>query len=1199
MLSPLSSTSLKKPEELRKSLQSVPSREALKTLSQQIASRALQKADTQRYLKESKRKGLEYLLPSREIEGTPQGEKSEDKGPKEEVTSKEPRVEAEGREGETKGLPGEGEEVSSKTQESKKLVEQAEQKEGDVKGQKEGDVKEFRAPEKEMEGPADNTQGEGPQETKAPEPQEASQKGDEKGQGGTQEVKGNVGPEGLQKKEAKKPPKKEGKEEAKEVRGEEGKKGATEGEAPKRGEGVAEGMVRGGGGVLDKGPSQISASRGVAGQGPEMPQEMQAWIAQHPDLETRNRILQLGTITEGIRGRVVDLQAQVPKKTWFEGALNWFSGYQDMLKAWQKNPYKVKGFKDIETYLAIIGGFRPFLSMVGNVADKVSLITTILGLVTIWFPPVAGPLMTVSRIASVVSLLAKGLDFILSLVQAALAAIQIGKEKDPVKRAQLAATMREGVMTGVMNVVDAALTFATKAAMKPVEKVVGGALKGAQKGFKNTMNLYSKAPLGKAANPVLKGTLTGLRKGFQESIGEIKKQGLTDLAKEGLKEGVEEGLKTLKENFAPLSPGAFSQQIRDTWEESLKEQNKFFQMRDTFKNKRLFTTYVSFEVAKKSWELAEGEKNLKSSLGMKEVDEYASEEFDKTRSPEVGQEIRKEIAGPPPSTNRDAGAHEKAKNSKVLGHITALNNLIAAAKGEVPKAQTGVGPTGEVIAPELPKPSDSDVLLQKEDYEAIRSQKAMLKELDSTLVKIVSEQASYRDTLLKKVAPTAVKGGQEAIKVAKAVAEQRAENKGDIADLQKSEREADKLNKGILDAKSQGKTAQGEAQRDVEICKQAMEAQPDKSRVEEEAKKKAQEEYEREKREYEKANILGKAWMTIKKFGKSVLDFMGSALKWVWDNVVLKVTETVKGKIGEFANWLTSTIVFWLLKVLGGLSDAEARTLAFGAEAKEKQKQAGVAEKELADAGFVALEASEKATRAEKEAIEEANRANRNIQSAKNIQTEIKGQEQALEQIEQESKAKEKEFIARFGPYFASLSKEKGGQESAGTGEPVVTDGMLSRLEAAAEVVKANSVESESKFAIEAEEIKKEESEKELARVKEEIEAKAKAKVDLITLGNKAKYDEIYNEAAARIRNEATTWARQVVEEHKKGESSRRGRVGAEAAKASGLKGRPLPAVEGMLRQVAMGIKAEDDAIPVDYEKAKGRLRKGFEQMFA
>jgi len=978
-----------------------------------------------------------------------------------------------------------------------------------------------------------------------------------------------------------------------------GQQGAAAGAAGAQGVAGLGGTLGGAAGAA--GSQATPGLAGTVGQASGASPEMQAWMTSHPDLEARNRILQLATFTEGIRGRTADLKENLPKKTLGDKILNWV-GVGDLKKAWKNNPYQVKGLGDIETWLAIIGYVRPALSLVGDVADKVSLITTIASLLTIWFPPVAGPLMAISRIANIVSVVVKAADFALSLIQAGLAAVRIGKEKDPLKRAQMAATMRDGIQSGLMAGVEA-ITAALGAK----------ASKGAKKGFTGTKNLtksrnFAGKTMLQKAKAIGKGTATGFKTGLKETF-----------TKKGLKEVGKETLKGLKEKVAPSIREALSEN-KKTWTKTLKMAATD---RKGLVKHVLSETWKNRDAINKDWK--------------KGVDKYMSEQFDETRSAERGASVRAGMAG--------------GGGPQVGGHIQALDNLIAAGLGQAPTAQAGVGPNGDILVPRMAGPTEADVLLQPEDYEGIESQRKALREMKASLDGDIAQQVDYRDHLLKTVAPAAVQGGKEAMEQANAVAEQRAENQADQADLQKSHQATQQVQQANQQATAQGQQAQGEANQDVQVAQRGMAAEPDQSKVDQEAQKKAKEDYEREKREYENSSLIGKAWKSVKKFAKSVASFVGSALKWVWKNIIKAVMDKVKGTIAKVMNYITGKIMQFLLKTMGGMSDSEAKTLAFGAEAQQKQGESAKADEELMGTGKVAMEASDKATKAEKDAIEEANRANENIQNAKGIQQEIQGQEQALDQEEQQGKAREAAFKAQFGPYFASLAGGAGvggavggaggvgGALSQGAGpsqEPTVSEPMIGRVAAAATAVQANSTQSTNLLAAEAEELKTKELQEKLKGLKASLESQKKANEADRPRGSAAvgaamgagvgavlggpvgaavgagagatsnpaqmsasDYDRIYDQAAARIRNEAAVWARQVVQEHGSGESQRRSRVAGEAAKAAGLRGQSLAAVEAMLRQVAQGLKAEDEDIPVDREEAKRRLQQGLDHMFS
>lgn len=1231
MLGNLGSLGVRKPEDLKKALKSDALKKGLGNAVSQGIARLAQKEDTRKHLVEAGRKGLGHILNRLSPEEASKAREEEDREERERggegtqargAGTQGPgggaSAEREGDEGKhtdgsaggaesgqvsRDGTAGSGQRVAGTGEAAGGLGPDEDRKKD------EGAVSRDTAPGQDKAAGNETKAGEGPgsagaaQATQeAGEPAgpsgEQDQKASEEGKGASEEGKGAS--EGAQADQVSK---------SKDPQGP-AKKAHSKGPGKKVAEGEGKGRRLGGAdqtqGVHSQsdqgqavgataGASATGGLAGTVGQASGASPEMQAWMASHPDLEARNRILQLATFTEGIRGRTADLKENLPKKTGLDKALNWL-GVGDLKKAWKNNPYQVKGLQDIETWLAVIGYVRPALSLVGDVADKVSLITTIASLLTIWFPPVAGPLMAISRIANIVSLVVKAADFALSLIQAALAAVRIGKEKNPLKRAQMAASMRDGIQSGLMAGVEA-LTAAIGAK---------GA-KGAKKGFIGTKNLTkSKNFAGKTflqkAKSIGKGTWTGFQRGVRDTF-----------TKKGLKEVGKETLKGLKEKIAPNIREAISENSK-TWKKTLKMAATD---RKGLVKHVLSETWKNRDVINKDWK--------------KGVDKYMGEQFDKTRSAEQGAAVRSGMAG---------GA-----GSPVSGHVQALENLIAAGLGQAPRAQAGVGPNGAILVPQMAGPTEADVLLQPEDFEGIEVQRKALREMKVSLDGDIAQQVDYRDHLLKTVAPAAVQGGKEAMEQANAVAEQRAENQADKADLQKSQQATGQVQQANQQATAQGQQAQGEANQDVQVAQRGMAAEPDQSKVDQEAQKKAKEDYEREKREYEQSSMIGKAWKSVKKFAKSVASFVGSALKWVWKNVVKAVIDKVKGTIAKVMNYITSKIMQFLLKTMGGMSDSEAKTLAFGAEAQQKQGESDQAEEELLGTGKVAMEASDKATKAEKKAIEEANRANENIQSAKGIQQEIQGQEQALDQEEQQGKARAAAFQAQFGPYFASLAG--GGVGSAGAGgvlsqgagpsqEPAVSEPMIGRITAAATAVQANSTQSAARLAAEAEEVKAKELQQKLKGLKASLEAQRKANdadrprgsapvgaamgaglgaavagpvgaavgAGLGATSNPAQmgssdYDRIYNDAAARIRNEAAVWARQVVQEHGAGESQRRGRVAAEAAKVAGQRGQPLPAVAAMLRQVAQGLKAEDEDIPVDREDAKRRLQQGLDHMFS
>lgn len=1228
MLGSLGSLGIKKPEDLKKALRPDTLKKGLGAAIPPGMARMAQKEDARKYLEQAGRQGLGRILNRLSPDEAAKAREEEDQDQRRRVgapagtqgpaagTGREAAGDQAGREEEGgSGAVGESsgqvhrQGTGESSQQASGEGEKAGVQESDEERKKEGGAQsQETSPGQEKAPGAETKAGEEPGASQAGEGGEGADQSaapageqDQKASGEGKAGEGKAGQEGSPGAQAAQG---QSKKKASPTKGTPGGERGHAGVGGRQGHGPAGGdSVLGGQAQADQGHvvARTAGAAGQAGLAGTLGQaagaspEMQAWMSSHPDLEARNRILQLATFTEGIRGRTADLKENLPKKTLGDKILNWV-GIGDLKKAWKNNPYQVKGLGDIETWLAIIGYVRPALSLVGDVADKVSLITTIASLLTIWFPPVAGPLMAISRIANIVSLVVKAADFALSLIQAALAAVRIGKEKNPLKRAQMASTMREGIQSGLMAGVEA------------ITAAIGAkGAKGAKKGFTATKNLTkSKNFAGKTflqkAKSVAKGTWTGLKHGVRDT-----------LTKQGLKEAGKETLKGLKEKVLPNIREALSENAK-TWKKTL---TMAASDRKGLVKHVLSETWKNRDAINKDWK--------------KGVDKYMTEQFDETRSAERGASVRSGMTG---------GA-----GSPVSGHIQALENLIGAGLGQAPRAQAGVGPNGQVLVPQMAGPTEADVLLQPEDYEGIEVQRKALREMKGSLDGDIAQQIDYRDHLLKTVAPAAVRGGQEAMAQANAVAEQRAENQADQVDLQKSQQATAQVQQANQQANTQGQQAQGEANQDVQVAQRGMAAEPDQSRVDQEAQKKAKEDYEREKREYEQSSLIGKAWKSVKKFAKSIASFVGSALKWVWKNIVKAVMDKVKGTIAKVMNYITGKIMQFLLKTMGGMSDSEAKTLAFGAEAQQKEGESQKADEELQGTGKVAMEASDKATKAEKDAIEEANRANENIQTAKGIQQEIQEQEQALDQEEQQGKAKAAAFQAQFGPYFASLVGAGAG--AAGTSgaissaagpsqEPTVSEPMIGRVTAAATAVQANSTQSAGRLAAEAEELKAKELQQKLKGLKESLEAQRKANdadrprgsaavgaatgaavgaalagpvgaavgAGMGAASNPAQmsasdYDKIYNDAAARIRNEAAVWARQVVQEHGAGEQQRRGRVAAEAAKAAGLRGQSLPAVAAMLRQVAQGLKAEDDDIPADREDAKRRLQEGLDHMFS
>jgi hypothetical protein len=920
-------------------------------------------------------------------------------------------------------------------------------------------------------------------------------------------------------------------------------------------------------------------------EGGEADPGMEAWMAAHPDMQRRDNILKLATITDGVGTRERDLRAAIPKKSGAWKALNMLVKLDGISKAWRDNQFKVTGVTDLESWIGIIKYVRPVIATVGDVADKVGLITTIASLLTIWFPPVAAPLAAVGRIANIVSLVCKAMDLVLSLVQAALCAIKIGKEKDPLKRVQLAGAMREGVQNGLMAGLD--VLTSRIGASKTVKGATGGA-----KGTFNLMKGRANMSVGAKALAVGKGTLTGAKNGLKkeftkgamkESAKELGKASLQKIVP-NVKEVWKQGAKDLVKNqkLAALNPGKFAKNV-------------------------VIESYKKYSAIEKDTDVAK----------------RMEKDFDATKSSKAGASVRGNLA--------------KGPSADVSGLIDSFESSISTQLGaSVPDA--GVcGPQAPVKAP-LPGPTEADTVSQAQDYDGITNQQQELAKVDKDVDEDIAAATERRDEMLQKVAPEAVDGGKAAVNQANAVAEQKAENEKDKTDLDTSKKEGQKVLTANKETKNKNDSLQGDTDKSTKACQDGMSAQPDESQKKKEAEKKAKEDYEKEKKDYENSSWLGKAWKSVKKFAKSVFDFFAGALEWVWKHVIKAIMDKVKAVIAKVMGYITSVIMKFMLKLFGGLSDNEAQTLAFGAEADSKKAQAGQAGQEMDKTNVVALQASSKASGVEKDAIAEANRCNENIATGKNLKTEIKGQQDALSQEAQAARAQEESFKARFGPYFAeqaSKDKDAGAtpNDPGKTAAPTVSGGMVANLTAAGSIVNANSGQAANGFQADADVIREERTKEQLKSLKESLEAQKKANgkdmnggapgamggmvagglvagpVGAIVGGvgggvtnpaqlDKGQYDKIYADAAARIRNEALVYSKSVVEAYRSGETERQGRVSGESAKAKGYVGQDLKAVEAALRQIGQTIKAEDGGINPDREEARQKLEEGFSKMY-
>lgn len=934
-------------------------------------------------------------------------------------------------------------------------------------------------------------------------------------------------------------------------------------------------------------PSKTEAKPGAGGE-----PLMAEWMASHPHGGGRDNILKLATITDGVQGRYKEAHAEVKPGFWDKmGNAVSLGGagikLNDIVKAFRQNPFK-GDLTSLEGWIGLIKVVRPIISTVGDVADKVGLITTIAALLTIWFPPVAGPLAAIGRIANIVSLVCKSADFLLGLMQSVLAAIRIGKEKDPLKRAQLASAMRDGIQGALMSGFDI------------LTSKIGGKTKGgAATGAKRTWNLQRGAgrTVTQSAKSSVKGALTGAKHGLAK---EFSKKGAKDLARQvgGEVRDLAGG------NFKKLA----ASNLKKEWAKGLKEGAVSAALAKQSRSKFIVKTAVASHTAYGGI-VKEGD--LVNRVGA---------EYEATRSSARGASIRSSLAG--------------GGGQGVDGYLGTLDSLIAA-ELNVKQQAGGAGGQGVVVPP---APTEADGVLQQQDYDGIESQQNCLREVAQGIDQDVKDQTQYRDDQLTKVAPEAVEGGKAAMDQANGVAEQKAENAQDKVALDQSRKGADQVVAANKDTQGQSQSAQGDANQGVAAAQQGMNAQPDESKVKAEAQKKAEEDYRKEKEEYDKSSVAGKIWKSIKKFAKSVFDFFAGALAWVWKNIVKAIVEKVKSVIAKVMNYITSVIMKFLLKMFGGMSDSEAQTLAFGAEADKKKQDAEKTDAEMDQTKAVAMQASDKASKTEKAAIEEGNKANENILKLNQIKQEVKGQQDALEQEKQAGKAREANFKAQFGPYFAYMAMQSKG-DGGGAGAPgqprtpVVTGPMVANLDAAAQMTNASSTGSANKFQADADEIRREAVKGEEERLKAALDSQKKANgkdgsggaagalggaamgmalggpvgavAGAAALGvrnpnqlDAGQYDQIYNDASSRIRNQALVFSREIVEKYRGTESDRRARVTAEGSKAGGYKGQDLGAVEAALRRIGQAIKTEHGAIDPAREDAKGQISKGYESMF-
>ncbi|NUN12944.1 MAG: DUF4157 domain-containing protein [Myxococcales bacterium] len=396
---------------------------------------------------------------------------------------------------------------------------------------------------------------------------------------------------------------------------------------------------------------------------------------------------------------------------------------------------------------------------------------------------------------------------------------------------------------------------------------------------------------------------------------------------------------------------------------------------------------------------------------------------------------------------------------------------------------------------------------------------------------------------------------------------------------------------------------------------QAITVKADDGAKKKEEEKRAQDEYNAWKKEYDNAGWAKKKWMKVKKWASSMWDFIKKAANWVWKTLLKPIIDKAKSLVAKFMNYLTG-IVMKLMLQAAGLDEQEANNLAFGQEVNQKDQANAQAGQQLAANGQLSVEIGADATKAEKEAGEEVNRQTANINEGTLLKQQVKTQDDALAAEESAAKGELDGWKGQYRPYFQQeaereLNPDAGAvADAANAVDPNVANGLppvpkveaadVADLVAGAETVKTSSLQAQTEITnagqgamAEVERSAGKDLETDLNVAKEWASQQAKQmkaadpdrKVDEGALASE-RITQLKQTAQNRIQT-AKDNVKSVVADHTAGEGTRRGKMSTTQGTARTYLAKEIDgAVAAAIERMQQEIIAESSGVSGDHTSA-------------
>ncbi|GMV43923.1 MAG: hypothetical protein AMXMBFR64_56390 [Myxococcales bacterium] len=271
---------------------------------------------------------------------------------------------------------------------------------------------------------------------------------------------------------------------------------------------------------------------------------LEEYMAAHPDPAAAERVEGLAGVNGSAERNATLLNANVPKPPdrSFLLTLGMDKDWANLQKNLKTNPFNGEG-----SALEFITKLNSILDFAKDVSGKIGMAATIGGaILTLLVPPVGAFLLTVGRVANAVSLVLSGLRVVTGILSAVMLAVRIAKEKDPVKRLEMAQMMRQecqAVVGSGLDLILSKLGGKAKGGGKVAGQKATDSMKAAWKEAKGVSKVTSSLKAG--ASTLKQNMGTGFRetvKGAKQNLTMVKKLGVGGTLKAGAT-GMKNGLK--------------------------------------------------------------------------------------------------------------------------------------------------------------------------------------------------------------------------------------------------------------------------------------------------------------------------------------------------------------------------------------------------------------------------------------------------------------------------------------------------------------------------------------------------------------------------------------------------------------------------------------------------------------------------------